>query len=134
MEAQETAEDDIVLLCCLFGLLKMPLGLFCCLCGFIQLPLGLGKIFLCNLTLLLQGCKLFLEGSFGLSFSFKLFPKIPSVDVADLEEHPDCRPAFFKNEFDMELSSVSTLATTCALDIFSSPSGIATAFKASISD
>jgi len=63
-----------------------------------------------------------------------LFPKIPSVDVADLEEHLDCRPAFFINMFDMELSSVSTLATTCALDIGSSPSGTAAAFKASILD
>jgi len=57
-----------------------------------------------------------------------------SVDEADFEEHPDCRPAFFRNVFDMELSSVSTLATTCALDICSSPSGTAAAFKASISD
>jgi len=55
-----------------------------------------------------------------------------SVDDTDLEEHLDYKPAFFRNVFDMELSSLSTWATICALEIGSSPSGIGAAFKASI--
>jgi len=55
-----------------------------------------------------------------------------SVDDTDLEEHLDCRPAFFRNVIDMELSSVSTLATISALEIDSSPSGTGAAFKVSI--
>jgi len=56
---------------------------------------------------------------------------VPEVDT-DLEEHLDCKPEFFRNVFDMELSSVSTLATICALEIGSSPSGTGAAFKVSI--
>ena len=38
-----------------------------------------------------------------------------SVDEADFEEHPDCRPEFFRNVFDMELSSVRTTARCTSL-------------------